>query len=110
MCDFTAIFIALLRFCRKGQWDSAQIWLDYSEVLNTNIVSFLSLYALSRKLEAMLLYLNTSKLTKSQKALNALNGKIEMVSSHFSFISISSLVFYLFKIDQYTASHQELVM
>lgn len=67
------------RYCRKGQWELAQNWFDYSELFETSIVSFLSLHALSRKIEVMLLSFNTSRATKSKKALKQLKKQISKV-------------------------------
>ncbi|XP_062574125.1 adenylate cyclase type 10-like isoform X2 [Saccostrea cucullata] len=74
---FLAMEIALW-FCRKGQWDAGQVWFGYSEMYDTTIVSFLALYALSRKIEIMLLSLNTSRVTMSNKGLEALKKHIVM--------------------------------
>nr|XP_022331897.1 adenylate cyclase type 10-like [Crassostrea virginica] len=72
---FLAMAIAVW-YCRKGQWELAQNWFDYSELFETSIVSFLSLHALSRKIEVMLLSFNTSRATKSKKALKQLKKQI----------------------------------
>lgn len=80
--DFSAslsFFFILRRFSRKGRWSSAQVWFDYSELFETRIVSFLSLYALSRKIEVMLLSLNTCRVTKSHSALDQMKRQITRV-------------------------------
>lgn len=80
--DFSAsisFFFILRRFSRKGRWSSAQVWFDYSELFETKIVSFLSLYALSRKIEVMLLSLNTCRVTKSHSALDQMKRQITRV-------------------------------
>lgn len=81
--DFSAslslFFLILRRFSRKGRWSSAQVWFDYSELFEARIVSFLSLYALSRKIEVMLLSLNTCRVTKSHSALDQMKRQITRV-------------------------------
>lgn len=74
-----SFFLIWRRFSRKGRWSSAQVWFDYSELFETRIVSFLSLYALSRKIEVVLLSLNTCRVTKSQSALDQMKKQITRV-------------------------------
>lgn len=78
-CVSLSLFLILRRFSRKGRWSSAQVWFDYSELFEARIVSFLSLYALSRKIEVMLLSLNTCRVTKSHSALDQMKRQITRV-------------------------------
>lgn len=78
-CVSLFFFFILRRFSRKGRWSSAQVWFDYSELFEARIVSFLSLYALSRKIEVMLLSLNTCRVTKSHSALDQMKRQITRV-------------------------------
>lgn len=78
-CVSLSFFLILRRFSRKGRWSSAQVWFDYSELFEARIVSFLSLYALSRKIEVMLLSLNTCRVTKSHSALDQMKRQITRV-------------------------------